>query len=130
MAIAIRDLTPLLEVFDMPRSIAFYRDVLGFEVVETSESGDDFDWAMLRCGQAALMLNTAYEKDERPAGPDPGRLTGHADTELFCGCVDIHSAYAYLKASGCQVEAPIITHFGMRQLWVTDPDGFRICLHP
>jgi Glyoxalase/Bleomycin resistance protein/Dioxygenase superfamily len=35
MAIEIRGMAPLLQVFDMPTSIAFYRDVLGFEVERT-----------------------------------------------------------------------------------------------
>jgi glyoxylase I family protein len=29
-------LTPLIGVFDMPRALAFYRDVLGFTVVAAS----------------------------------------------------------------------------------------------
>ena len=29
-------LTPLISVFDMPRALAFYRDVLGFAVVSAS----------------------------------------------------------------------------------------------
>jgi glyoxylase I family protein len=42
MAIDVRGLAPLLEVFDMPTSIAFYRDVLGFQVVSTSRPVPDF----------------------------------------------------------------------------------------
>ncbi|HEX6279849.1 MAG TPA: VOC family protein [Pyrinomonadaceae bacterium] len=38
MAIEITYLTPLIQVFNMPRSLAFYRDLLGFEVV--SDSGE------------------------------------------------------------------------------------------
>jgi catechol 2,3-dioxygenase-like lactoylglutathione lyase family enzyme len=34
---------PLIEVFDMPTSVAFYRDVIGFEVVMQSSSGDNCD---------------------------------------------------------------------------------------
>ncbi|MFZ0213142.1 MAG: VOC family protein [Candidatus Acidiferrales bacterium] len=41
MAIDIRGMTPLLQVFDMRASIAFYRDVLGFEVVSRSEPQPD-----------------------------------------------------------------------------------------
>ena len=41
MGIAVRGVCPLLEVFDMPTSIRFYRDVLGFEVVEAAPPGDD-----------------------------------------------------------------------------------------
>ena len=32
MGIEIRGMAPLFQVFDMPTSVAFYRDVLGFEV--------------------------------------------------------------------------------------------------
>jgi glyoxylase I family protein len=35
MAIDVRGMAPLLQVFDMPTSIKFYCDVLGFEIVET-----------------------------------------------------------------------------------------------
>jgi len=47
---------PLLQVFDMQTSLAFYRDVLGFEIVQQT---DDDWWAMIRLGSTALMLNTA-----------------------------------------------------------------------
>jgi len=49
MGIEVRGLVPLLQVFDMPTSIKFYRDVLGFEVAATSKPGsDDVGWAMLK----------------------------------------------------------------------------------
>src|ERR1035441_8818854 len=74
MAIDIRGLAPLLEVFDMPASIHFFRDVLGFELVTTSQPGEHFDWALLRLNGVEVMLNTAYEDGERPAAPDLARL--------------------------------------------------------
>ena len=60
--IQVEGLGTLIQVFDMPRSVAFYRDVLGFVVVKQSQPGDDFDWCLLRLDNAELMLNTAYEK--------------------------------------------------------------------
>ncbi len=36
MALVVRGLCPLLQAFDMPRSLRFYRDVLGFEIHETA----------------------------------------------------------------------------------------------
>jgi catechol 2,3-dioxygenase-like lactoylglutathione lyase family enzyme len=41
MCIEIRGMSPLLSVFDMPASLAFYRDVLGFEIVQDSGQADD-----------------------------------------------------------------------------------------
>ena len=42
----IHGIAPLLQVFDMPTAIHFYRDVLGFGVHATSEPGDDCNWAV------------------------------------------------------------------------------------
>lgn len=47
MSIEVGSVCALLQVFDMPASVRFYRDVLGFEIVETSSrEGDQFDWGM------------------------------------------------------------------------------------
>lgn len=127
MAIDIRGLAPLLEVFDMPTSVHFYRDVLGFDLVATSQAGDRFDWALLRLNGVELMLNTAYEDNERPPAPDPARVAGHADTGLFFGCADLDGAYRHLRAHRLNVKEPGIRDYGMRQLYVTDPDGYTLC---
>lgn len=127
MGLEVRGVTTLLEVFDMPRSITFYRDALGFEVVSSSRAGDDCTWALLRLDDAELMLNTAYDDDRRPADPDPTRVAGHADTGLFFACPDPDAAYTHLRGRGVAVEEPVVREYGMKQLWLTDPDGFRLC---
>ena len=127
MAIDVRGVCPLLQVFDMPTSIKFYRDVLGFEVVQTSQAGNDFGWALLRLNNAELMLNTAYEDDARPPSADPARVAAHEDTGLFFGCPEVDAAYEHLLARGLNVKAPAVRDYGMKQLYVTDPDGYCLC---
>ncbi len=127
MAIQVDSLTPLLEVFDMETSVAFYRDRLGFEVVETWLMDDSLCWAMLRLGDVVLMLNGRYEEDDRPGTPDVSRVAGHEDTELFFACPDVAAVYEHLMEQGLAVVEPTITCYGMKQVWVTDPDGFRLC---
>jgi hypothetical protein len=74
------------------------------------------------------MLNTVYDPDaERPAVPDSARVAAHEDTALFIGCPDVDAAYRHLLAHGLGVKAPIVTHYGMKQLYVKDPDGFNLC---
>ena len=76
----LRGVCPLLQVYDMPASLRFYRDVLGFEVVSTSPKicEDYFHWVWLKQGRAEVMLNTAYESDEeRPTKRDPARTAAH-----------------------------------------------------
>lgn len=130
MGITVEGFAPLLQVFDMPRSVAFYRDVLGFEVVATSppRDRDDFDWGLLRLERIDLMLNTAYESDNRPPEPDTSRVASHGDTALFYGCRDVEAAYTYLRAKGVDVKPPAIAPYGMKQLYLKDPDGYEIGL--
>jgi glyoxylase I family protein len=127
MTLDIRGLAPLLQVFDMPASIHFYCDILGFEVVNTSRPGENFDWALLRLNGVELMLNTAYETDQRPSAPDPHRTAAHADTGLYFGCPDVDGAYNQLRAKGLDVKPPVIRPYGMKQLTVADPDGYELC---
>jgi uncharacterized glyoxalase superfamily protein PhnB len=82
---------------------------------------------MLTLGGATLMLNTAYDDDARPMAPDPARVAGHADTELFFECADADEVYAHLRDKGCRVTPPEVTPYAMKQVWTADPDGFRIC---
>jgi glyoxylase I family protein len=128
MSIEVRGVCPLLQVFDMPTSVQFYRDVLGFDVVETSQrEGDQFDWGLLRRNDAELMLGTAYEGDERPPKPDPARVAANGDTIFYFSCPDVDGAYHRLRARGLNVEEPKVAYYGMKQLYITDPDGYGLC---
>ena len=130
MSLDIRGLAPLLQVFDMPTSIAFYTGVLGFEVAATSHPGPHFDWALLKLNNIELMLNTAHESDARPPAPapDPARIAAHDDICLYFGCPDVDAAYTFLRAKGLNVKPPMVQAYGMKQLYVRDPDGYLVCL--
>jgi glyoxylase I family protein len=128
MGLEILGMAPLLQVFDMPTSIAFYRDVLGFEVVTTSPPRDGhFDWALLRLNGVELMLNTAYEQDSRPPNPDSARIAAHDDTAIYFSCPDVDAAYSYLRSRVKNVNEPKVAHYGMKQLYLHDPDGYNLC---
>jgi glyoxylase I family protein len=127
MPIDFRGVAPLLQVFDMPTAVRFYRDILGFEVVNTSRPGEHFDWALLKFRGVEIMLNTAYEADDRPLAPDPARVSAHSDTCLYFGCEDLDGAYRHLSAHGLHVHSPKVAPYGMKQLYVNDPDGYGLC---
>lgn len=128
MSIEIDGVCALLQVFDMPTSVRFYRDVLGFEIHQTSpREGDQFDWGWLRLNNANLMLNTAYEQDDRPEHPDPTRFEAHRDTCLYFGAPDVDAVYRHLLEHGIAVEEPKVAPYGMKQLYVEDPDRYLLC---
>ena len=113
------------------RADAARRGALGFELVETSpklsEKADDVNWAMLRLNGATLMLNTAYEPECRPSEPDPTRIAAHADAALHFGCPDVDKAYRELRTMEIDVKEPAVAPYGMKQLYLKDPDGYELC---
>jgi len=118
MAIDIRGMAPLLQVFDMP----------GFEIVTTDgKPAPNCDWVLLRLADAELMLNTAYERDQRPAKPDPARISAHEDVGLYFGCPDVDGAYSHLCSLGIEAKEPTVAPYGMKQLYLKDPDGYDLC---
>lgn len=123
------DSTPMLSVFDMPTSLKFYCDVLGWRLGSTQGGkAPDCEWADLSMNQLRLWLKTSYEKDKRPSAPDAARTMGHRDAILTFGCLDLDGAYKQLKEAGVAVQSPVVANFGLRQMYVTDPDGYVLCL--
>jgi catechol 2,3-dioxygenase-like lactoylglutathione lyase family enzyme len=113
----------------MPTAVRFYRDVLGFEIVQTTtpREGDQFDWGLLSLNDTHLMLNTAYEQEHRPAQPKPERISAHRDTCLYFSCPDVDGAYRHLLTHGIDVKEPEIAPWGSKQLYLKDPDGYTLC---
>jgi glyoxylase I family protein len=121
-------LTPLIGVFDMPTSLAFYRDLLGFTVVfaspevETRE-GRFSHYIWLRFGGAEIMLNTQYDSNERPSLP-PEKSS--KDAVFYIHCSDVELAYQELTERGMKAERPKMASYGLKHFSVVDPDGYTI----
>ena len=127
MPLHIKRMTPLIQVFNMPRAVTFYRDILGFEVIADSGSGDHSSWIMLRLDEGELMLNDQYEPGHEPSQPPPERTKWHRDTGLYFDCPDPDAVYELLKSKGMDLKPPQIAPYGMKQLYLTDPDGYLLC---
>lgn len=123
----IQSLCPLLQVFDMKTSLYFYCDVLGFTIHQSAGTPEDLGWVWLKRQNIDLMLNTLYETPDRPIHPDPLRNEAHADTAIYFGCPDVDDMYNFLKSKGFASKPPQIAHYGMKQLYLHDPDGYTIC---
>jgi glyoxylase I family protein len=126
--LAIRGLCPRIKVLDMPTSHRFHRAVFGFEEVEMPGRGEDVGWAWLRRGDAAVMLNTAYDTGDRSPAPDPARVAAPGDTALFLGCQDLDAAYAHRVAQGVRAKVPRIAPYGPRHAVREGTRRFRAML--
>lgn len=126
----IQGMCPLLQVFDMATSLKFYCDVLGFKIqaTDSNTTAPDHNWVWLARGEDVhLMLNTAYEPEQRPPSPDARRVASHDDTCLYFGAPDVDAVYSDLQEKGIKSDKPHVAPYGMKQLYLRDPDGYGIC---
>lgn len=98
-----------LPVAKLTRSLAFYRDRLGLEVGFAGES-------MVEFPAVGLVLDEEAEFRRSEVSVTVG-----------LGVEDVDSAFADLEARGCPVaESPADQPWGVRNFYVTDPDGYVI----
>ncbi|MEQ8790369.1 MAG: VOC family protein [Pirellulaceae bacterium] len=119
-AVRIRELAPLLYVDDIAACLAFYRDRLGFQRVQSWEPEGKLNWCRLERDGAALMLQQACDED----GPSDARGRG---VVFFFHCDDADALHAELQARGLQLDPPRLAFYGMNQLFLTDPAGYELC---
>lgn len=130
----VTSLTPYVEVFDMIASVGFYRDTLGFDVlfaspeVETLE-GRFSHFVRLGRGHAEIMLNTAYDSNERPPARSEARWAGCRHIQFYIDCDDVLGLHAEVIGRGSDATAPASTGYGYLAFSVSDPDGYRLIFH-
>lgn len=60
-------------------------------------------------------------------GPKLRCVSAHDDTCLYFACTDVDAAYQHLRANGLDVKEPKVAPYGMKQLYVSDRDGYALC---
>jgi catechol 2,3-dioxygenase-like lactoylglutathione lyase family enzyme len=117
-------LTPNLVVSDVERSMAFYRDVLGFTVETTVPDAAPYVFAILRSGTVEVFLNAPEPAiAEYPAFKD--RSIGGTLT-LFIEVDGIEECYRALKDRVSVVMELQTKWYGMTEFAIADPDGYLI----
>ncbi len=108
-------------VHDLERSLAFYRDMLGFHPIPRPDLGVGGAW--LQAGDAQVHLIERFPGV--PMGEPPPSLNPAAQHVAFA-IADYDGAVATLKRHGLTV---LETGAAQGQLWVQDPDGHVIELN-
>ena len=121
---------------DLERSVQFYRDLLGFEEIFTSEWKQGAQTAdkitglkdssaklvMLKTGNACIEIFQYSSPQARPG--DPKRpACDHGITHLCLDVGDIQAEYERLKAAGMVFHCPPQDIGGVSATYGRDPDG-------
>jgi catechol 2,3-dioxygenase-like lactoylglutathione lyase family enzyme len=116
--------TPNLIVRDVATSIAFYRDILGFEVKETVPDQEPFAFVWLTRDGVPVFLNDIKAVEHEYAGADGLTRGGTVAMFFVISGVD---AYHAMVAPKVNIVMPLKTQFyGMREFAISDPDGHII----
>jgi catechol 2,3-dioxygenase-like lactoylglutathione lyase family enzyme len=120
----LKKLTPNLVVSSVERSIAFYRDVLGFSVAFTVPEASPLVFAAVQAGPVEIFLNALEPAiAEYPAfkgKPLGGTLT------LFIEVTGIQAVHNSLK-DRVKIVMPLEKKwYGLTEFAFEDPDGYLI----
>ena len=121
---SLKNIIPMLATGDMEETVAFYRDVLGFEVRDKFESGGRIWWCELVRDDQALMF-TQHEVDVDAPGARVGFGQTSINLYLDGGVEEFH---ARLKEQGVAVSELHVAFYGVKQFDLRDPAGYTLVI--
>jgi uncharacterized glyoxalase superfamily protein PhnB len=117
-------LTPNLLVADVGRSVAFYRDVLGFTLAQTVPDAEPFVFAIVRSGNVEVFLNAPEAAYEEYPGFRHRTLGG--TLTLFVEVTGVHELHAALAGRVKMIMPLERKWYGLTEFAFEDPDGYVI----
>ena len=123
-SLALSEASPSLTVNDLEKSLGWYRDVLGFGVEETwKNDAGKISGVSLRAGNVSFMIG----QDDWKKGRDRKKGEGF---RLFCKTrASVDDLAKRIEAKGGRLDqGPTDEPWGVRDISLTDPDGFKITI--
>lgn len=116
-------MTPMLHVSDIERSLAFYRDGLGFALISPESAVRDWKWAHLRCDGVYLMLSGGLQGGPIRSGESK---TGDWPAIYYFYPDDVVALHGTMRARGIEVGELCVTFYRMKEFSCLDPDGHML----
>ena len=114
-------MVPMLAVEDVSRSIHFYTQTLGFQLMGLLENGGKPFWARFKASEdIELMVTNRHVGDSRPEGE-------FRDVILYFYPESVEQVRTRLLDSGLVVGKTLVTFYGMNEIRISDPDGYELC---
>jgi uncharacterized glyoxalase superfamily protein PhnB len=118
-----RELSVSLTVQDLQKSLAWYRDVVGFWVASTHERDGAVMAVSLKAGTVRILIT------QDDGGKGASRAKGEGFSLYIATVQNVDELAARIKERGGILDMePTNTPWGARVFRLRDPDGFRIAI--
>jgi len=118
-----RALSASLTVNDLPKSLAWYRDVLGFTVDQRYEREGTLRAVSLKAGDVRILIG----QDDGAKGWD--RVKGEGFSLQFTTGQNVDEIAKRIKELGGTLDSePADMPWGVRVFRLRDPDGFKLVI--
>jgi uncharacterized glyoxalase superfamily protein PhnB len=116
-------LSASLTVRDLQRSLAWYRDAVGFTVGQEYQREGRLSAVALRAGAVRILLN----QDDGARGLD--RAKGEGFSLMITTAQDVDEVARRISEHGGALDSePADMPWGVRAFRVRDPDGFKLAI--
>lgn len=107
---------------DVARALTFYRDLLGFSLLEEFRAGDRVVYARLKmpAGAGTIALHLLA----------PGEILATGGVRLYFETRDLEKCCKRLEVAGAKFsKPPAMMPWGWKHAYLDDPDGHEISLY-
>ena len=119
----LRSIMPSLTVDDLPASLAWYSEVLGFHIAQEMNDQGKLVGASIKAGSVEILLiQDDFGKGRQRKKGEGLRLYCTTGMDLDRLAADI------VERGGTLTQPPSDEPWGVRDFAVTDPDGFQISI--
>ena len=119
-------LEPIIYTLDIERSISFYKDLLGFEIIEYYPNKENPSWVCFLIGESRLQIGKTYADINHklhPRGIDGSGIQFYIKTE------NVNERYEKLREKVEIIDEIEDKSWGDREFTFKDPNGYLLSFY-
>jgi len=117
-----KDLMPNLMVKDVGKTVDFYKNVLGFNVLDTVPEKEPFVFAIVNAG--TILLSFQEEKSIKEEYSQLNKFTEGGGLTLYIHVSDVHGLYEKVKGKATIAKEMHKTFYGSTDFGIEDCNGY------
>ncbi|TNF34509.1 MAG: hypothetical protein EP315_07090 [Gammaproteobacteria bacterium] len=112
---------PVISCQHIEQTLRFYEQAFRYVVINKNVTTEGLQWVHLKSDNSFLML-------QRQATENPAQITKNDKILLYYYTDDVEDQFRFMQARGIDPDTIATTEYGMKEYYLTDPEGNRLCI--